>query len=473
MEHRNSFIYNIKIKNNYRRLKIMLNKIKFHRYYMSSIFILVLSIVFAACSNDSNPVDANPSGTSKVSGRVTTSDGLPKTLGKNGGVASTQGGGVQGAVVILAQVQADGSLNTVSTQSVTTDVDGKFTVETKLSGAKNLVVVATQGSTTWKAVVSSTVQAGTTVYAPPVNTEATTEAEIFIRLKAAGKTNVVSQSDVQLYVNADVAAQIKGNANAEDQFITCLENEAKTRTQVSSNSYFGITSSQIQTIVDARAQAQASFEAALYAAGESQSASETEWNNYQRAMISAYTNAGVKVEAYAKLMGISSKAFVNSAASMSSSAYIAASKSYYLRLALVLKTAAEAKFQEAGASSSQISAVASAGTSLSASIKNSTTFNQMMDAFAQYHSSVVAQLKLTFSAYANTIDTIEAGVNGMGGMKAILNTAIGVAVSTDVIVNAYVNFFNSCKTVTQTAMTGASSAQVSAVSDILILVNMN
>ena len=88
-----------------------------------------------------------------------------------------------------------------------------------------------------------------------------------------------------------------------------------------------------------------------------------------------------------------------------------------------------------------MSAVASAGTSLSTSIKNSITFNQMMDAFAQYHSSVVAQLKLTFSAYANTIDTIEAGVNGMGGMKAILNTAVGATVSTDVIVNAYVNFF--------------------------------
>ncbi|MFA5806072.1 MAG: hypothetical protein WC879_15650, partial [Melioribacteraceae bacterium] len=76
-------------------------------------------------------------------------------------------------------------------------------------------------------------------------------------------------------------------------------------------------------------------------------------------------------------------------------------------------------------------------------------------------------------AYANVIDTIEAGVNGMGGMKAILNTAIGAAVSTDVIVNAYVNFFNSCKTATQTAMTGASSAQVNSVSEILILVNMN
>ncbi|MHB9040098.1 MAG: hypothetical protein ACYC4T_05545 [Melioribacteraceae bacterium] len=452
----------------------MLNKRKFHRNYVFSILILVLSIVFAACSNDNNPVDSNPSGTSKVSGRVTTSDGLSKTLGKNGGAASTQGGGVQGAVVILAQVQADGSLSTVSTQSVTTDVDGKFTVETKLSGVKNLVVVATQSSTTWKAVVSSTVQTGTTVYAPPVNTEATTEAEIFIRLKAAGKTNVVSQSDVQLYVNADVAAQIKGNANAEDQFITCLENEATARTQASSNSYFGITSSQTQAIVDARAQAQASFEAALYAAGESQSASETEWNNYQRAIISAYTNAGVKVEAYAKLMGgISSKAFVNSAASMSSNAYMAASKSYYLRLALVLKTATEVKFQEAGASSSQMSTVASAGTSLSASIKNSITFNQMMDAFAQYHSSVVAQLKLTFSAYANAIDTIEAGMNGMGGMKAILNTAVGASVSTDVIVNAYVNFFNSCKTAAQTAMTGASSAQVNSVSEILILVNMN
>jgi len=447
----------------------MKNKVKLTtglNYFLAAFLFAAL----IACTKNSDYSNGpNGEANSKISGRVTESGGLKSASLKSGQAVA----GVQGATVIIAEVQANGTLNTVSTQSVQTDVDGKFVIETKMSGTKNLVVVATKNTSEWKTVVSSEVKSGTTVYAQPLNTETTAEAEVYARLIATGKTNVISQTDVQLYVNADVAAQIKGNASAQDQFISSLEVAAQAKTKASGNSYFGISNSQLQAITTANAQAQADFEAALYNADDSQSADEEKFDNFQKAIVSAYASANVKAETYAKLSAISSKAFINAAASMSSPIYFASAESNYLRVAFIMRQAMEAKFQEAGASSTQSSAVVSAGANLTSSIKSSVSLNQIADAFVQYHNSIIAQLKLTMSGYVNAIDMMDASINGNVGIKAILNGAIGATVSTDAIVNAYVNFSNSCKALVQTNMSGAMSTQVNTASEILLLANMN
>lgn len=444
----------------------MVSKVKFTKglnYFLAA-------YLFAGLISCSKNSDYSSGGSnSKVSGRVTESSGLKSASLKSGQLTA----GVQGATVIIAEVQANGSLNTVSTQSVQTDVDGKFVVETKMSGAKNLVVVATKGTTELKSVVSAEVKNGTTVYAQPLNTETTAEAEVYARLIATGKTNVISQTDVQLYVNADVAAQIKGNESLQDQFIRSLEVAAQAKTKASGNSYFGISNSQLQTITTANAQAQADFEAALYNADDSQSADEEKFDNFQKAIVSAYASANVKAETYAKLSVISSKAFVNATANMSLPVYFASAESNYLRVAFIIRQAIEAKFLEAGASSAQSSAIVSAGANLTSSIKSSVSINQIADAFVQYHNAIIAQLKLTMSGQVNTIDMMDASINGNIGIKAMLNGSIDATASTDAIVNAYINFSNSCKTLVQLNMTGAMSAQVNTASEILLLANMN
>lgn len=444
----------------------MVSKVKFTKglnYFLAA-------YLFAGLISCSKNSDYSSGGSnSKVSGRVTENSGLKSASLKSGQLTA----GVQGATVIIAEVQANGSLNTVSTQSVQTDVDGKFVVETKMSGAKNLVVVATKGTTELRSVVSAEVKNGTTVYAQPLNTETTAEAEVYARLIATGKTNVISQTDVQLYVNADVAAQIKGNESLQDQFIRSLEVAAQAKTKASGNSYFGISNSQLQTITTANAQAQADFEAALYNADDSQSADEEKFDNFQKAIVSAYASANVKAETYAKLSVISSKAFVNATANMSLPVYFASAESNYLRVAFIIRQAIEAKFLEAGASSAQSSAIVSAGANLTSSIKSSVSINQIADAFVQYHNAIIAQLKLTMSGQVNTIDMMDASINGNIGIKAMLNGSIDATASTDAIVNAYINFSNSCKTLVQLNMTGAMSAQVNTASEILLLANMN
>lgn len=426
--------------------------------------ILVLGLI--SCSKNSDMQ------TAKVSGRVaddnSASNVSPQKVRSNDLSVSA---GVQGATVIMAQVQGDGSLKTVSTQSVQTDANGKFVVETDVVSEKNLVVVATKGSMEWKAVVSAEVKGGETVYSQPLNSESTAEAEVYARLKAAGKTEVVSQADVQLYLNADIAAQIKGNASLEDQFISSLEARSQASVQACSNSNFGITSSQLQAIASAKAAAQVSYEAALYNS-TSAAAESAAFMSYQKAIIAAYTSANVSVETYAKLSDICSKAYLNASAGMSTQLSFACAKSDYIAASLILQQAIEAKFQSIGATSAQTSTVVAAGVSLSASIESSVNIGQIKTAFSQYHSSIVSQLKLTLSTQAVLLESIDANINATVGSKATLNAAVGVGVTASVIVNAYVAFYNSVKTLVQSSLSSASTLQISAATDILILANI-
>ena len=444
-----------------------ISKSRFRLLY--GIPLVFLFLLLTSCSND-NPVDSGGAN-AKVTGKVTGDSGLYKSLKKSSGAESIQG--ISGATVILAQVQADGSLKTVSTQSVQTDLNGSFTVETSLSSAQNLVVVATKGASQWKAVVYSEVKSNSTVYCQPVNTQTTAHADVYSQIVVSGQASTVSSADLQMYLTSSVAAQINSSTTARSQFASCLASESQVRTQASSHTYFGVSNSQLQTIENARAQASVAFQSSLHSHAESQSSASQDFRTYQQACLAAYTSASVKLEAYAKLLRVSSRAYITQSAQMSSSAYFSASQSISAYLAVAIRSAAESKFQEAGASSAQMSAVTSAGVTLSASIAGATTIGQINDAYVQYHNTVVAQLKVVLSAYASLITTLDANINAAAGVKANLNVALSGALSTSQFINAYTSFYSAIAASVQTTLTGASGVQVSSITKLLILANMN
>lgn len=429
--------------------------------------VITASLFVTACSNDDNPVDST-GGTAKVAGRISSGNSMAKALSKTGNAETTAS--VQGAVVVLAQVQADGSLKTVSNQSVQTDVSGKFVIETNLSGANNLVVVATQGAAEWKAIVSATVQSGSTVYAPPLSVESTTETNLYIKLVSQGRANNIDATDLKILLSAQGAAHIGGNANAEAEFINALQAQSQATVQASGNSYFGLSSSQIQAMLHAKAEAKAKLDAALYNSGDTEDEAENDINEYDGWVC---TNSSVNANVHAELMRIGVTTFLNATTSMSANGRLAIAKSFYKRYAFVLSIAMKQQFQAAGASDAQISSVNSASSSLYASIKTSNDLNQIADAFAQYHSTVKAQLKITLASYANAIETTDTSINTTASAKTVLSTSLGGTISLDAIINAYVAFFNSVKSTTQVTLVGATSAQVSAATQIMILANMN
>lgn len=432
------------------------------------VVIITASLFLTSCSKDDNPLESGGS-TAKVSGRISSSGAMANALSKSGNEETTQVS-VQGAAVVLAQVQADGSLKTVSTQSVQTDAAGKFVIETNLSGVNNLVVVATQGVAEWKATVSATVQSGTTVYAPPLNVESTTETDIYIKLVAQGRANNIDAADLKILLNAQAALHIRGNANAEAEFINALQAKAQAAAQARGNSYFGLSSSQIQSMINAKAEAKAMLDAALYNSGDTEEEIEKEIQYYEERVCA---NSNVNASVHAELMRIGVTTFLNATTSMSTNGRLAIAKSFYKRYASVLNVAMKQQFQAAGATEAQINAAASAGAALYSSIKTAADLNVIANAFVQYHSSIKSQLKITLASYASAIETIDMSINSAASAKTILNASVIGLVSLDAIINAYVVFFNSVKTTTQVTMVGASSSQINAASRVLILANMN
>lgn len=433
---------------------------------------LIISIIFVftfmACSNDENPVETGGNETAKVSGKISSSSSSQSFLGKTVDAES-----VDGAAVVLAQIQADGSLKTVSTQSVQTDVNGKFVVETNVSDVNNLVVVAEKAGVKWKAIVSAKVKKGTTVYAPPLNSESTAEADLYIKLVERGEANGISQTDLKWFINSEVAAQIKASADSETKFITAVKANSEATSSAAGNSYFGLTNAQIQAMLKAKTDACAKLDEELYINGESEAGQENAFRNYEGAVIAANASNNISANTYAKLMRIGISAYTNASASMQAQARLAASKSFYLRYALVLNYAMQQQFQAAGASSSQMNAVNSAGLTLYASIKNSGNSDEIKNAFVQYSTSVKTQLKLVLSAQATIIDSIDVAINSTGGARAVLSASINVGVNLNTIVNAYITFYNAFESTVQTTLTGAASAHVNAAAQIMILANAN
>jgi len=442
-----------------------MNKNKLKKY-LTLVLIPLIMFTFSACSDDDNPVDTGNESSAKIQGRVVGTSGFSKTNGLN------QISGIEGAVVTVARVQSNGSLTTISNASVVTNAEGKFIVETNSVNERNLVVVAAKGNAEWKAVVSSSTTPGSTATCPPLSDETTAEAEVYARVIANGKGNVVSYSDIQYYIDSKVAAEIKGNATLISQVAAALNAEAEAKAKACADSYFQVSSTAIQTINNAKAEAQAQLEASLYAAGENQSSYDAAFETYQQAIINAYVNAGVEKSKCAKIIEISNDEMMRASASLSAQAKIALRKSSAKRKAYACRKAQEEECDSAGAQPAQKNAVINAGINLEASIDAAVSADEIDAAFEAYHNTVVEQLRITLNSHAAAITSIDATINSAAGLRAVLLTSLAAAVSTDAVVNAYITFYNNVKTLVETQMSAATSAQIKAATEVLVLANM-
>lgn len=429
--------------------------------YLPVLMISLLSLVFiAGCSDDSsNPVGGDPNSPSKVQGKATDNNGFQKSNGTNSNI--------EGATVILARVKADGSLETVSNASVQTDVSGLYTVETNVDGESNLLVVATKGSNVWKAVVSSTVKNGITVFAPPLNDETTVEAEVYASVKASGNANVTF-ADIASTINIEIAVQVKGDASAMADLTASIEAEADAKVQTFTSSEVGGTLAEWQLIVNAKAQAQAQLERDLFVAS-SQSEINAAFETYTDATINAYNNAGSDITAYGKVIEASSRVFINNATSISSSVKFAVQKRIALLKAKIINFVVLAKFTALGASQAQMNTIISAAATLNASIDASATFSAILIAFDDYHTAVVNELSITLGVDSSTMAAIESNI---AAFQATLESSVKLTVSTNVIVNAYMKFYSDVKSSVEGSLSTLSQTQVNATVQILLLLNV-
>ncbi|MHB8579447.1 MAG: hypothetical protein ACYDA4_06265 [Ignavibacteriaceae bacterium] len=428
-----------------------------------SFFAIIFAVVLLSGCEKSSPTGPNGS-PAIVEGKVV---GSSASMGKMQKSSSTQSG-VQGATVILAMVKADGSLQTVSNAAVQTDASGKFDVETNLNGISNLVVVATQGASQWKAVITSQVQSGLKVYAEPLDNQTTIKTDIFIKAKEDNDGNV-TYAEIENYISSGIAAEIETDTTMENNVEACINAEANAEATAASNSSIGMTQGQWQSVISGDADAEASLERNLYYANN-QSDDDAAKGSYFQGIFNAYINAGLSGGTCVKLLEISQRVFINSLASLNTQvAFTFEQRSEEVK-AIVTNYAVQSSFSELGASQSQMSDAITAGTNLAVSINNALTMSDIDNDYETYRSAIEADMSVILGMNSTMMTNMDANLSGY---RATLEAAVSSNVSLGVIVNAYSAFYSSVKTEMSAVMGTTNGTHFNAASETMMILYAN
>jgi hypothetical protein len=432
---------------------------KIGRVFSEAVILVILITHFQACT-DPNFLDVenNPS---KIEGRVTGDSGFGKLTKLNSGI--------EGATVTLARIKADGSLETVSKQSVQTDANGKFVLETDVDGEANLVAVATKGSAVWKAVVTSQVRSGIRVYCQPLNDETTAETDVYIESETMGN-KVLTYAEVSNSITAEAAAYIKNNLPVIKQVSASLETQSEVSASAFTSTTIGGTVDQWHSITDAMISAQATLERDLHFA-LTQTSIDAAFESYSESFINAFINAGFSDEIFVKVFEVSNSVFLKEIVNLSSDARFEFEKRIAELRAKAIDVSVQSKFVLLNASQVQINAIINAGKSLQASIGTAATSSEIVNAFDNYHSFVIDQLQTALGVHGSLISSIELSIEGF---KSTLKSSVVSAVSIQDIINAYMNFYSQVSAEVNTVLSnsGAVQGQIYSTTEILILVNI-
>jgi hypothetical protein len=401
------------------------------------------SLFFSGCFRDESPTGGgNQNGMSATfEGRVQ-GDAAVDGLGKR----SSQDGGVEGAIVTVARIKSDGSLETVSTAEVKADVQGRFSVKAAADGARELVVVARKEGREWKAVVSAKAEDGRAIACRPLNIESSIEADVLAKVRGSGASEV-SFADIAARIDAEVAMQVEAQAetgadakaDAEAWLSARLRAECKARTEALVSSAGGFTLAQIDKANEARMDAEARFEADLEAAADlsvhgtiSADAAAKIDSGYRSAEIKAWTGAGIVLGEVAKACDSSYRASVRavSEASVSAGIKLAWIRRLAIENAFLLETSVK---EGVKASDSQTDIVIRSGTVLKISLSHAATQAEMDSAFAAFRAAVATVALSPFSLHgqveggASGADVHAATVNADGSLKILA----GISAHTD------------------------------------------
>lgn len=438
------------------------------RFKKLSSILLIINIMFIGftCSDSSSSTQP-----ATVNGRVEGNNSQSKA--KTSAVQpQTASSGVEGAVVTAGRVQSDGTIKMIDGAKTTTEADGSYSLNVDASANSNVVVIAEKNSQKWKAYVSSQLQSGSTVEAKPMNTESTAETDVLTKIVAQGNSNYVTVSDIEAYVDANLAAQIQGNSEAESEVAGAIVEEANARAKYFAQSSVDVSQQTFQQALKAKAQAQTKLEARLNEAS-SMDEEKAAYDAFFKSNVSAYTDTGINLKTYAKAKEFSNKVLLKNSASLSSEAKASLRANSAIMTAVVLDNAAQAELKAMNASDSGMQAAVDAGATLRSNIRAyaSATADDIKTEFKNYHDKIIQIMDDESSADSGVVVNIDADINASNGPKATLDAAISATASTNVVLDAYTTFYNAIQTMVKNNLNVNDSAEADATTQLLILIN--
>lgn len=386
------------------------------------------SLFFSGCLREGNPIDdGSTEGTVLVEGRVQGDGALHKISASGTGSV-----GVEGAVVTVTRLNADGSLRTVSTADVKTDAQGHFSIRAVADGSRELIVRAKQAGHEWKAVVSAKAEKGKTVACRPLDLESSLEADVLARARAGQAGGTASFVDIAALIDADVAAGAEAKPEAKTDFEAFLSAQIQTGAQVRGQALMTGTAKASQAEIDkaeeARLEAEAKLEADLNASADlSAEARDGLEAGFKQAEHQAWIDAGVTLEAATAARESCYQAMVKTGAQASVDAD---AKALWLRKialehASEIEIAVDAGLQAKGGNAVQVTGAAAASAALERSLKSAGTEASIDSAFLSFRSSCSAlQIEIPGLAPVSHAGSDTTGSHGQAGIEATVESRI-------------------------------------------------
>ncbi|MEX0820861.1 MAG: carboxypeptidase-like regulatory domain-containing protein [Rhodothermales bacterium] len=409
---------------------------------------LCLSLALIGLMGCDSSVDANggASGSATLTGQVTDESG-------NGKITAMLAG-VEGAVVTAATVSADGSLNQLEGQT-TTNAQGRFSLEVQTPGDV-VVIVAKDGDFESKAIVY--VDGRSTVTTMPLTAESHAEADVLVEARRQDEAAAVTMADVAAYVTSEVAGEVHAGSRSAADIASSIRAEVEARTNYVRQEQ---GNEEAEEARENHNQAFFALQADLDAAADASARADVV-EQFEVALIEAYTSAGVHIATQARARQSGRAALVRMGAPT-----FAMEKQAELMASLAMAHAVDASFESEGASNDRLTALADARADLIAAIRAAGSASAIGEAHASYESEVKTELGAEANVDLSVLETAAAAISTS---KTALNAAVSAAGSAAAIANAYVQFYASAQSAIEASLAGATT-KASLAADVLAMLS--
>lgn len=428
-------------------------------------------------------------GTSTVRGHVTDGSGAqPQEARPSGDTFGGSGTVSQASTVKLSRINANGSLELVTTANV--NADGSYQLSAP-AGEDKLVCQAfsSSGQVVASAIIETTGEAGQTVTATPMDTESSVEAEVMVEMIAQGTSVAEANAiDLRARINSRVAAAVRstassgGDAHAKIKVLAEATIAAQ-RTQIRAYAQAGVTVTQ-QMLFDAELQAAQHLNASL----ESGSQASKAYADFLAELDAAIKARGASATQQAQAERSASASFrATLKARLQTSGTVDPVMDAGLRAAASLEAhssavAMEAILRAGGASQAVIDSAVSAGATLQQQLSAAATASATAQAFANFRTSVEGSGDVSGSVLGSYLEVnvvtktsaqaaVTAAVTAAATLDATLSTTFGVALEAagavdfntmaNSVVDAYATFDNTVRAQAATLAVFGAKAQPS------------
>lgn len=452
-------------------------------------FIAISLIALFGCGEGGGGGGGGDSGKATLKGKVTDGTGTQQQ-----GLGSLGGSGTVAAAskVRVSEVGANGSLTLVAEGQLQSG--GSYSLEVP-AGKKKLIVQAIDGSGSVisSAIVEATGSAQATVTAPPMDTETSVEAEVFVEMVAQGTAVAEANAiDLRARINSKVAEAVKASSDSKAKIKVLAEATiAAQRTQLEAFAQSGVNTTQ-SALFDAYLAAAQKLNSSLDA---SATASAQAYAEFYAGIESAQQSVGTTPRQRAQAESCAGMSFRGTArgrtgASASSDAVVdAAIRSAAALEARFSAAAAEATFKAAAAVGTAQDKVNQANATLKSSISAATTAQAAAQAYAAYSTSVTGGADVSAGALGAMLEVnavnkvtlqaaVDASVTAASQLDTALNTALAANATTgafnaaalaDAVVSAYSTYATTVQGQATALATFGTKAQPTV--DVLIVVN--